>query len=58
MFIVSTIVSKLSGMCVDICIQMTLVFWTPDPNEEYVLYILSAMWGLSDSIWQTQVNSE
>lgn len=47
-----------SGMCVDLCIQFTLMFWLPSTEEEYVLYILSAMWGLTDGIWQTQINGK
>ena len=62
MFPALTITINLSysyqGMCLDLCIQFTLMFWTPTPDEEYVLYVLSAMWGLTDSIWQTQINSE
>ena len=43
-------------MCVDICIQFTLMFWLPNTDQEYVLYILSGLWGLTDGIWQTQIN--
>ena len=40
----------------DLCIQFTLMFWPPDPDRQYVLYILAGMWGFSDGIWQTQIN--
>lgn len=47
----------ITGMCVDLCTQFTLMFWSPNPSEEYVLYILAAMWGFTDGIWQTQINT-
>ena len=46
----------LSGFIVDLSIQLTLVFWQPAVNEEYVLYILSGLWGMSDGVWQTQIS--
>jgi len=47
---------ELSGFIVDVAIQLTLVFWHPSANEEYVLYLLSGLWGMSDGIWETQIN--
>jgi len=44
------------GFIVDLSIQLTLTFWRPAASEEYVLYILSGLWGMSDGIWQTQIN--
>ncbi len=29
------------------------MLWRPHPNKEYVLYILSGMWGITDGLWQT-----
>jgi len=46
----------LSGFIVDLSIQLTLVFWQPAVDEEYVLYILSGLWGMSDGVWQTQIS--
>ena len=45
-------------MFVDLSIQFTLVFWMPSVRHEYVLYILATLWGLSDAVWQTQINSQ
>jgi hypothetical protein len=45
------------GMCIDLCIQFTLMFWLPNPDQEYVLYILASLWGITDGIWQTQINT-
>jgi len=44
------------GMCVDLSVQFTLMFWRPSTSQEYVLYLLATMWGVSDSIWKTQIN--
>jgi len=46
----------MSGFIVDLGIQLTLMFWRPAVSEEYVLYILSGLWGMSDGIWETQIN--
>ena len=45
-------------MVVDVSIQLVMYFWHPNPEQEYVLYILSALWGLTDGIWQTQINGK
>ena len=45
-----------SGALVDFSIQITLMTWSPDPTKEYVFYIISGPWGLSDGIWQAQIN--
>merc|ERR1739844_494290 len=31
--------------------------WSPLPSQEYLFYILAAMWGISDAVWQTQINA-
>jgi len=46
----------LSGFIVDVGIQLTLMFWLPAADEEYVLYVLSGLWGMSDGVWETQIN--
>ena len=50
------LVLYLSGLCVDLAIQITLINWMPTPDESYVLYVLAGMWGFTDGIWQTQIN--
>ncbi len=34
----------------------TLFLWTPNSNETHVFFIIAAFWGVSDAIWQTQIN--
>lgn len=35
---------------------IALFLWRPDPSEPVVFFVLAALWGLADSIWQTQIN--
>ncbi len=48
----------LPGMCVDLATQITMYIWSVDSSKEYVLYILSGMWGMTDVIWKTQINGK
>ena len=36
-----------------------IVLWTvvPDPNKEWVFFILAGLWGIADAVWQTQINA-
>ena len=43
-------------MIVDLSIHATLYAWMPHPNSPAVFYIISGMWGITDGIWQTQIN--
>ncbi|KAK2154829.1 hypothetical protein LSH36_256g04070 [Paralvinella palmiformis] len=45
------------GMLVDLAIQLTLILWPLDKDKEYFFYIISGLWGLTDGIWQTQINA-
>lgn len=31
-------------------------FWTPYPGSEALFFILPALWGTADAVWQTQLN--
>jgi hypothetical protein len=35
---------------------LTMMFWQPNPNQIYMLFIIPAFWGLGDAVWQTQIN--
>ncbi len=37
---------------------VTLLFWMPRPEEEYLLFVWAALWGAADAIWQTLINGE
>ena len=47
-----------TGMCIDLCIQFTLMFWLLSTKQEYLLYILSSMWGVTDGIFKTQISGK
>ena len=34
----------------------TMLFWQPNSQQVYVLFIIAAFWGLADAVWQTQIN--
>ncbi|XP_048842436.1 protein unc-93 homolog A isoform X1 [Brienomyrus brachyistius] len=36
---------------------LTFLLWKPHPNELPVFFVLPALWGLADAIWQTQTNA-
>ena len=35
-----------------------LIVWVPDPALAPVFFVISALWGVCDAIWQTQCNCE
>ena len=45
------------GAIMNIIVIIALLSWTPKVSEVYVAYILAALWGLGDAVWQTQVSS-
>ncbi|CAD5114808.1 DgyrCDS3850 [Dimorphilus gyrociliatus] len=47
----------LIGFLIDFGILIALTRWRPDPGKEYLFYIISGLWGLTDGIWQTQINA-
>ncbi|CAF0796002.1 unnamed protein product [Brachionus calyciflorus] len=36
---------------------LLMIFWKPSLETSYVLFIIAIMWGLSDAVWQTQINA-
>lgn len=37
---------------------ITFLLWRPDPQQLYLFFVLPALWGLADAIWQTQANGK
>jgi hypothetical protein len=35
-----------------------LLVWIPDSNLLPVFFVVSALWGVCDAVWQTQSNGE
>ena len=48
----------LLGAIINIVVVVIFFEWSPLPSQEYLFYILAAMWGISDAVWQTQINGE
>ena len=32
--------------------------WTPHPDSIAVFFLIPALWGISDAVWQTQINGK
>jgi len=45
------------GALMNIIVIIVMLSWTPTLSTEWVVYILGAMWGLGDAVWQTQINA-
>jgi hypothetical protein len=33
------------------------IFWTPNSDNSYFLFLIALVWGLADAVWQTQINA-
>ena len=44
------------GTILNLSMLILLQFWMPKPTEAYVFFIIAALWGASDAVWQTQIN--
>uniref|UniRef100_T1J282 UNC93-like protein n=1 Tax=Strigamia maritima TaxID=126957 RepID=T1J282_STRMM len=47
----------LLGGLINASIVVVMLSWHPDPGNIYIFYALAGLWGLSDAIWQTQINA-
>ncbi|XP_003419261.2 protein unc-93 homolog A isoform X2 [Loxodonta africana] len=45
------------GALTHLCCIIALLLWKPYPDQLAVFFIFSALWGLSDAVWQTQNNA-
>lgn len=36
---------------------ITMLVWRPSEDQIGVLFILAGLWGVSDAVWQTQINA-
>ncbi|CAD1474028.1 unnamed protein product, partial [Heterotrigona itama] len=44
------------GAIVHVSLIVVLLHWKPNPDNPYVFYTVSGLWGVGDAVWQTQVN--
>lgn len=42
---------------INLALILTFQFWTPLPDNEALFFILPALWGIADAVWQTQLNA-
>ncbi|KAA0203303.1 hypothetical protein HAZT_HAZT001971 [Hyalella azteca] len=40
------------------CLIAVLFLWVPNPEQMYVFFVIPALWGICDAVWQTQMNGE
>merc|ERR1711892_499472 len=45
------------GACINFAVIIVMLTWTPTASSVAVVYVLAAMWGVGDAIWQTQINA-
>jgi len=45
------------GACINFAVIIVMLTWSPTPSSVAVVYVLAAMWGVGDAIWQTQINA-
>ena len=46
------------GAVMNVIVIGVMLGWAPASDQVYVVYILAAMWGLGDAVWQTQVTQD
>ena len=45
------------GACLNALVIIVMLAWTPTQSTLGVVYLLAALWGIGDAIWQTQINA-
>jgi len=45
------------GATINILVIIVMLSWSPARDQVAVLYVLAALWGTADAIWQTQINA-
>ena len=53
-------VGRLTVFCIGAILNaatiLALYLWIPNADEAFVFFIIASVWGVSDAIWQTQIN--
>ena len=44
------------GALLNIALFITMLNWQPDSTKPVPFYVIAGLYGLADSIWQTQLN--
>lgn len=45
------------GALINVSVIITMFSWAPTSSSVEVVYVLAALWGVADAIWQTQINA-
>lgn len=45
------------GFVINLGIIITLIHWMPRPDDLPIFFVISGLWGVSDAVWQTQINA-
>ncbi|XP_045110444.1 UNC93-like protein [Portunus trituberculatus] len=45
------------GALINLGIIITLRHWTPHPDDVVLFFVMAGLWGVSDAVWQTQINA-
>ena len=46
----------ITGAVINLGVIIAFFAWIPNAEEAWVFYILAALWGIADAVWQTQIN--
>ena len=44
------------GAAMNLSLIITLLIWRPNPAEPVIYFVIAALWGSADAVWQTQIN--
>lgn len=44
------------GALINLSIIITLRHWMPHPDDVALFFLMAGLWGVSDAVWQTQIN--
>lgn len=47
----------LTGTVIFAVLIVVLLTWTPTEDKLWVMFLLAALWGVADAVWQTQINA-
>ncbi|CAL4066106.1 unnamed protein product, partial [Meganyctiphanes norvegica] len=45
------------GAVINFSVIIALLFWVPDPDQPVLFFVFAGLWGVSDAVWQTQINA-
>ena len=45
------------GACINLLVMVVFFSWTPTSGTLGIAFLLAALWGVGDAIWQTQINA-